>query len=283
MPEPDDGSSPLANITKTNWRRPELSPRSFQQVEQIMPTSTVDRGTGPVSELATDLADLTGFTFPDHTGERRSSDDYLVEEHVDALIVWRNGKVRQEYYGNGQTRRSRHIVFSVTKSFTGLVAELLIAEGKLDETKLVTDYVSELKSSAWEGATLRELLNMEIGIDFTEIYDDPNSSIYQFSYAAGFRPVPAGVRAYPSLYEFLPSLRKKGEHGKDFHYVTANSEVLGWVVEKVTGIGFARSFEQRVYTKIGAERDAFYATDPHGKAIAGGGISVTAPMRCGWR
>jgi CubicO group peptidase (beta-lactamase class C family) len=52
--------------------------------------------------------------------------------------------------------------------------------------------------------------------------------------------------------------------------------VLGWVVEKVTGSGFARSFEQRIYTRIGAERDAFYATDPHGKAIAGGGLSVTA-------
>jgi CubicO group peptidase (beta-lactamase class C family) len=167
-------------------------------------------------------------------------------------------------------------MMSVTKSFTGLVAEMLIAEGKLDETKQVTDYVPELKGSAYDGATLRNLMNMEIGIDFSEIYDDPNSTIFQFSYAAGFRPVPAGVKAFPSLYEFLPSLRKKGEHGKDFHYVTANSEVLGWVIEKVQGIGFAHVFEQKLYQKIGAERDAFYATDPHGKAVSGGGLNITA-------
>jgi len=103
--------------------------------------------------------------------------------------------------------------------------------------------VPELKGSAYDDATLRNLLNMEIGIDFSEIYDDPSSTIYQFSYAAGFRPVPPGIKSFPSLYEFLPSLRKKGEHGQDFHYVTANSEVLGWVIEKVAGTGFAPQFE----------------------------------------
>ena len=71
-------------------------------------------------------------------------------------------------------------------------------------------------------------------------------------------------------------MRKKGEHGKDFHYVTANSEVSGWVIEKVTGTGFAHVFEQKVFGKIGAERDAFYATDPHGKAVSGGGLNITA-------
>ncbi len=272
------GAPPPAaqQVTLENWLTPQFNAWSFQHVESIMPTTTVDRGTGAVSALDAQPYDLGKFEFADHTGKKRNVAQFLSDQHIDALVLWSNGKLRYEVYRNGETARTRHLMMSVTKSFTGLVAELLIAEGKLDETKLVTDYVPELKGSAWEGATLRELLNMEIGIDFTEIYDDPNSSIYQFSYAAGFRPVPAGVRAYPSLYEFLPSLRKKGEHGKDFHYVTANSEVLGWVVEKVTGSGFARSFEQRVYTKIGAERDAFYATDPHGKAIAGGGLSVTA-------
>jgi CubicO group peptidase (beta-lactamase class C family) len=181
-------------------------------------------------------------------------------------------------FRNGMNARSRHIMMSVTKSFTGLVAELLIAQGKLDDAKLVSDYVPELKVSggAYTDATVRHVLNMEVGIDYTEIYDDPTSTVFQFAYAAGFRPVPDGVKALPSLYDFLPSLKKKGEHGKDFHYVTANTEVLGWVVEKVTGRGFARVFEDMVYGKIGAERDAFYVTDPHGKAVSGGGLNITA-------
>lgn len=277
MPETENGSNQPAHITKMNWRRPELTPRSFQQVERIMPTSTVDRGTGPVSELATDLVDLTGFTFRDHTGTTRSLDGYLADEHVDALIVWRNGKVRQEHYGNGQTRRSRHIIFSVTKSFTGLLAEMLIEDGVLDDQRLVSDYLPEFGDGAYADATLRNVLDMEVGIDFTEIYDDPQSDITKFAHAAGMRDAPEGATAYRGLYDYLPTLRKKGEHGVDFHYVTANSEVLGWIVEHATSTPIAQLLGERIYEHIGAERDAFYITDPLGKAVAGGGMCVTAP------
>ena len=268
--------APADQITLENWMAPPYNVWAFQHLEALLPTTTVDRGTKPVSLLDAQPYDLGKFEFADSTGKKRSLAQFLDDMHIDALELWSHGKLRQEIFRNGETARTRHLMMSVTKSFTGLVAEMLIAEGRLDETKLVTDYVPELKGSAYDGATLRNLMNMEIGIDFAEIYDDPSSTIFQFAYAAGFRPVPPGVKAYPSLYEFLPSLRKKGEHGKDFHYVTANSEVLGWVVEKVTGTGFAHVFEQKVFGRIGAERDAFYATDPHGKAVSGGGLNITA-------
>ncbi len=231
-----------------------------------------------MSELPTELADLTGFTFSDHIGTTRTLDGYLADEHIDALIVWRNGKVRQEYYGNGQTRRNRHILFSVTKSFTGLLAEMLIEEGALDDQRLASDYVPELGRSggAYADATVRHILDMEVGIDFSEIYDDPDSDITQFAYAAGMRDAPAGA-TYRGLYDYLPGLRKQGEHGIDFHYVTANSEVLGWIVEQVTSTPIAQLFAERIYGHIGAERDAFYTTDPLGKAVAGGGMCATAP------
>ncbi len=267
---------PADQVTLDNWLEPPYNVWSLQHVDAILPTTTVDRGVGPVSALEVEPYDLSQFEFVDYAGTKRNLSQFLKDQHIDALALWSNGKLRQEVYRNGETARTRHLMMSVTKSFTGLVAELLIAEGKLDETKQVTDYVPELIGSAYDDATLRNLMNMEIGIDFAEIYDDPSSTIFQFAYAAGFRPVPPGVKSFPSLYEFLPSLRKKGRHGEDFHYVTANSEVLGWVIEKVTGTGFAHVFEQKVYGKIGAERDAFYATDPHGKAVSGGGLNITA-------
>ena len=212
------GAPPPADrqVTLANWLTPPNNVWAFQHVEAIVPTTTVDRGAGPVSALDSKPADLTAFEFADYSGKRRNLAQFLDDQHIDALIVWSHGKVRQEIYRNGQTARSRHLMMSVTKSFTGLVAEMLIAEGRLDETKRISEYVPELKGSAYDDATLRNLMNMEIGIDFSEIYDDPSSTIFQFSYAAGFRPVPPGVKAFASLYEFLPSLRKKGEHGQDF-------------------------------------------------------------------
>ncbi len=274
------GAPPPANalVTRDNWMMPPYNVWSFQHLDQLLPSTTVDRGAGPVTEFAAAPIDLTGFEFTDSTGKRRAFAQFLDDQHVDSLELYADGKLRQEVFRNGATPRTRHIMMSVTKSFTGLIAEMLIAEGKLDETKRIVDYVPELNvpGGAYADATIRNLLNMEIGIDYTEVYDDPSSTIFQFAYAAGFQPPPPGTAAFPSLYEFLPSLKKKGEHGRDFHYVTANAEVLGWVIEKISGTGFAQVFEQKLYRKIGAERDAFFVTDPHGKAISGGGLNITS-------
>jgi CubicO group peptidase (beta-lactamase class C family) len=280
-PRPDDvmvGTPPAADrlVTRANARVWPYTTWSFQHLESLSPTTPVDRGDAAVSPLPSELSDLSAFSFADPAGKTRNVGEFLRDQHIDALLVWSDGKLRQEIYRNGASARSRHIMFSVTKSFTGLVAEMLIAEGRLDETQHVSDYLPELQGSAYEDATLRDVLDMEVGVDFSEIYDDPTSSISHFSFAAGLSPAPPGVRAFPSLYEFLPSLRKKGEHGRDFHYVSANSEVLGWVIERITGEGFARTFEKRIYARLGAERDAYYLTDPHGKAIAGGGLGISA-------
>jgi hypothetical protein len=231
-----------------------------------------------VSELPHEPVDLSGFDFADPTGVRRDLDTFLVDQCTDALLVWANGRVCFEAYRNGHGPRSRHLVFSVTKSFTGLLAEMLIHDGRLDDQALVSDLVPELRASgAYGDATVRDVLDMEVGIDFSEVYEDPQSDIRQFAYAAGMRAVPDGVAAPASLYDYLPTLRKQGEHGVDFHYVTANSEVLGWVIERITDTPIAELFADRVYGRIGAERDAFYMTDPMGKAVAGGGMCITAP------
>ncbi|MEN9646805.1 MAG: hypothetical protein RL238_3474 [Actinomycetota bacterium] len=269
----------LPYLTHSNWMRPEVNGRSFQRVDQLMPTSTVDRGSGPVSDLPVDEVDLRGFRFTDQYGTERTFEGYLEDGHVDALLLWQDGALRQAVYRNGQTPRTRHIVFSVTKSFTGLLAEMLVDDGLLDDSRLIPEYVHELDvpGGAYTDATLRNLLDMEIGIDFTEIYDDPQSDIRQFSYAAGMRRLQPALARFDNLYDYLPTMRKKGEHGVDFHYVTSNSEVLGWVIERVTDRPIAEYFAERVYQHIGADRDAFYITDRLGKAVAGGGLCITAP------
>ncbi len=139
------------------------------------------------------LPTSTASSSRDHLGAPRTLDGYLVDEHVDALLLWHDGRLRQEIYRNGQTRRDRHIVFSVTKSFTGLLAEMLIEDGLLDDRRLVSEYIAELGHGAYADATLRHVLDMEVGIDFDEVYDDPDAEIARFAYAAGMRAIPEGV------------------------------------------------------------------------------------------
>ena len=267
---------PAAQVTAANWIDPPYNQWAFQHLESLLPTVTVDRGTGTATPLPTADADLATFTFTDFSGERRDLDRFLSDQHIDALLIWHGGALLAEHYRNGQTPRSRHIMFSVTKSFTGLIAEMLIEDGTLDAARPVTDYVPELAGSAYGDATVRHVLDMEVGVDFTEIYDDPESEIARFAFAAGMRPAPTGFAGPLSLYAYLPTLKKHGEHGQDFHYVTANSEVLGWVLERASGTPFGALFEARLFQPVGPERDAFILADPHGKAVSGGGLAITA-------
>ena len=111
----------------------------------------------------------------------------------------------------------------------------MICEGKLDPERLAGDYVPEFAGSAYFDASVRQLLDMAVGISYTERYDDPASESSQFGYACGFQPAPVEYAQYASLYQYLPSLRKRGEHGGLFHYVTATTEALAWVMERACG------------------------------------------------
>lgn len=267
---------PAAQVTAANWLDAPYHRWAFQHLESLLPTVTVDRGAGEASPLRQGAADLSGFTFADPWGRSRDLPQFLTDQHVDALLIWHDGTLIAEHYRNGQTARTRHIMFSVTKSFTGLLAEMLIEDGRLDANRPVIDYVPELAGSAYGDASLRNVLDMEVGIDFTEVYDDPESEIARFAFAAGMRPPPPGYAGPRHLYGYLPTLKKRGEHGQDFHYVTANSEVLGWVLERATGTPFAALFESSLFQRVGPERDAFFIADPHGKAVSGGGLAITA-------
>ena len=115
-------------------------------------------------------------------------DEALAGTNADGFIALKDGKVLVEKYFNDQLPESRHIMMSVTKSFTGIIAELMIAEGLLDESELIGSIIPELEGSAFADATVRNLLDMEVSMVFDETYDDPASDISRFIYASGLLP-----------------------------------------------------------------------------------------------
>ena len=180
-----------------------------------------------------------------------------------------------ERYFNGQQPHDRHIMFSVTKSLIGTLGEHLVSLGKLDPQALARHYVPELEGSAFGDATVRQLFDMAVGIAYSEVYDDPASESSQYGYACGFQPAPEAYRQFESLYQYLPSLRKRGEHGGFFHYVTATTEALAWVMERAGGEACSTLLEQ-VWSALGCERDGYFMADPWGRGVAGAGFSATA-------
>ncbi|OEC37250.1 CubicO group peptidase, beta-lactamase class C family [Pseudomonas cuatrocienegasensis] len=262
-------------VTWANWMSPPFNKWGFRHLARLRPSITVAAGEGAPSRLPVAAEDLDGFSFESICGLTVRLDEHLLASHCDAFIVLHRGQVKYERYFNGQTPSDRHIMFSVTKSLIGVLAEQLICEGVMNPQLRADHYVPEFAGSAFADATVRQLLDMAVGIAYTERYDDPTSESSQFGYACGFQPAPAAYAKHASLYQYLPSLLKKGEHGGFFHYVTATTEALAWVMERASGKACAQMLAD-VWQQLGCQRDGYFMADPWGRGVAGAGYSATA-------
>jgi CubicO group peptidase (beta-lactamase class C family) len=184
-----------------------------------------------------------------------------------------HGRIVAEHYGEGMRPRTRHLLMSVSKSLTATLAGALIGQHALDPADRVTDYVSELRGTSFEGCTVQHLLDMRAGTNFSEVYEDPASDVRISEQVAGWRPrVAAGLP--PSLYEYIPAL-SGGPHGAQFEYRSILPDLLAWVLERAGGLRFPELFAREVWSKIGAEEDAAVTVDPHGYSYVDGGICAT--------
>jgi CubicO group peptidase (beta-lactamase class C family) len=192
---------------------------------------------------------------------------------TDAVLVLHRGVIVYERYLGVTRQDTPHIAFSVTKSFVGTLAEMLIEEGRLDPAAPMGDLIPELKRSGFADATLRQVMDMTTAIDFSEEYTDPNSGIGAMSNALGLTPRAPGYAGPTDVYAFLPMIGKAGEHGQRFTYRTANTEVLGWLVARTEGKRLDRVLSERIWQPLGMEQDADFLIDSTGMPFAGGGLN----------
>ena len=168
-----------------------------------------------------------------------------------------------------------HIIFSVSKSICGALGGILCDRGLLDPDDRVIDYIPELASSVYAGCTIRHLLDMAVGIAFSEDYEDPRGDVVRYRHAAGWDPLPADQPPV-DLRSFLGQQKPDGQkHGELFHYVSTNTDVLGWVYERACGQPYADITSEYLWMPLGAECDAYITVDANGAMRAAGGICVT--------
>lgn len=264
---------------------------AYSHMREFLPTARVARGNGPVWELPVALRDdLDAVTFAAlDDGRQLTWEQALAANFTDAILVLHKGTIVYERYLGVTRRDTTHIAFSVTKSFVGTIAEMLIAEGRLDPDALIADLVPELAGSGFADATLRQVMDMTTALDFSEIYTDPNSGIGAMSNALGLTPRAPGYSGPEDVYAYLPTIPKAGEHGERFTYRTCNTEVLGWIVARTEGKRFDHVLSERIWQPLGMEQDADFLTDTTGMPFTGGGLNPVLrdmarfgeTMRCG--
>ncbi|MDB4299466.1 beta-lactamase family protein [bacterium] len=250
---------------------------TFSNFRQLMPTVSLWRGPGEVSTLpARPLEDIAAVLFtPMGSDKTMTWQEMLGVTYADAALVLHRGQVVYESYFGVTEAHTPHISFSMTKSYYGTLAAILISEGALNETKRVSDYLPELANSGFADATVREILDMTTAIDYSEDYRDPNAHVFAFARAGGIFPQLDNYEGPEGFYAYVETLGKEGEHGEVFSYRSVNTEVLGWLIARVSGKNAVAVLQERIWSRLGAEQDAYMLVDSLGTGWAAGGLNAT--------
>jgi CubicO group peptidase (beta-lactamase class C family) len=245
-------------------------------IRELLPTKQVNRGIGPPIPLAYAIdngIDAVRFT-PLGSNEQMTWKESLSANYTDGILILHKGRVVYEKYFGCLDEMGKHAAMSMTKSLTGLLAEILVAEKRLDDTAKVAAIIPELSRSAFGSATVRQVMDMTTALDYSEDYADPKADIWAYSAAASPLPKPVGYKGPNGYFEYLQTVKQNGVHGRAFGYKTINTDALGWIVSRVTGRNLAELLSERIWSRMGAEQDAYMTVDSKSTPFAGGGLSA---------
>lgn len=249
---------------------------SLSHMRELVPTVSVRRGANaPLSfgaPSAADAAAVETLMFSDINGRVRRFDEALFDTYTDGIVVLHRGRLVFERYFGALEPHLPHACFSVTKSYAGTLAAVLVHEGVLDDSKLIPYYLPELRGTAWTDATLRQVMDMQTGLDYCEdeVGEQSSSSIYMR--ACRTRPRPVGYDGPQTSCDYLRSVRKEGLHGEVFAYKSVNTQVMAWVMSRVTGRSFAQLLHDRLWRPLDCEENGYLVVDPAGIPSASGGL-----------
>jgi CubicO group peptidase (beta-lactamase class C family) len=268
--------SPQSQVTLANWRAAPFNRWAFQHVREIVPSADIPHDISNALPLPTATMNADNLRISDAQGTAITRDAFLQRANTDALVVLRDGRIVIERYANDMGPRTPHILMSVSKSLLGLLTGILVAQDKVDPEELVTAVVPELIDTAYEGARVRHLLDMRTGVAFDEDYMATSGPIVEYRKSTNWNPLGPG-ESPSDLRSFYQSLRASdGHHGGRFHYISPNTDLLGWVVERASGQRFADLMSDYLWKPMRAESSAYITVDRLGAPRCAGGICATA-------
>ncbi|WP_293857559.1 serine hydrolase [uncultured Alsobacter sp.] len=257
---------PLAadkQVTLRNWLVFPFNRWAFRHVRELFPTGEVARTAETASRLRRGEAlAVDQIRFEAADGKTVTAAEHFRREFIDGFIVLHRGRLVYEGLFSSMQASDRHLWQSMTKSFTGLLAEILIEQGKLDPARTAADYVPDLRGTPWGAATLRHLLDMEVNVE------EPSTR------AAELPP------DFWSKAHFLDALRdsgatQKGPNGTAWFYTNNAPQTVGLVMAKVTGQSWHGLARDLVWAPLRTEASGDIWLDTQGQAAAAGGFSST--------
>lgn len=238
---------------------------NFRNMDRAFEIREVKRS-GPVFDFAQGETMELPETFT-WKGQTFETEPFLERTGTSGLIVIKDDAIYYERYRLGNEPSTRWISWSMAKSITSALFGIGVNQGYIESVMdPVTKYVPELEGSGYEGVPIKHVLQMSSGIRFDEDYGDFNSDINRMG-----RTLALGT----PLIDFISTLENEREPGTYNHYVSMDTQVLGQVLINATGKSLAELTEEWLWSRIGAESDAYWMVDGSGTELAFGGFNAT--------
>jgi CubicO group peptidase (beta-lactamase class C family) len=270
--DPRNPAAPL--IPRAEWDLGPYNRWTFLNVSDMVPTTRVWRGPGPVSPLAEAHLDITRIRFT-RDGREWTIGEFLDETFTDGFLVIHKGRIIAEIYMNGMRPHSLHLSQSVGKSVVGALAGILVHRGLVDPQAPVTQYLPELEATAYRGATVQQVLDMTTGTVFDETYTAPDSHCAWLDAAAGWKERKSADWPETVWQLVLRLTESERPHGRAFRYRSIETDVLAFVLQRVSGKMLADLVSEELWIPLGAGEDASFTVDAAGYALACGGFNAT--------
>lgn len=238
---------------------------NFMHMEDLFDTRTIEKSASP-TQLVKDISytPIRSFSYEDSTIQVPA---FIESTRTTGLLVMRSDTIIFEEYYNGMMESTTHISWSVAKSVVATLLGIAYHDGLIkDLSEPITDYLPQLAASGYNEVKIKDILNMSSGVGFNEDYRDFNSDINRFGRAF----------ALGTSYEsFALSLKNERKPGTYNHYVSIDTQVLGMLLEKVTGKRLSVYLKEKLWDPMGMEHDAQWIIDETGMELALGGLNIS--------
>ncbi len=235
---------------------------TFRRMTEFFPHAVIRRD-GPVVTLASTPRDDVAVTQVQTTIGAMSLDAYVRAGPVNGVVALHHGDVIYERYPR-MNADDLHLTMSVSKVFTSTLVAMLEDRGELNSRNTVEAYLPEVRGSGWEGVSVRDVLDMASGIDCdqtgADVYTNPKTPYYGFEASLGW--LPPTPETVTSTYEYVAKLGRLKEPGQAFDYSSANTFLLAWIAERISGQPYADLLGEEIWSRIGAEGDAVISIVP---------------------
>jgi CubicO group peptidase (beta-lactamase class C family) len=248
--------------------RPDAQVNTFRHIDRLFPSRNVSHGTS-VYPLPAAEKRLTNVHFLS-AGRNYDLFDYLSLNRVSGLLVLKDGKIAQEDYELGNTDKTRWVSWSMVKSISSTLVGAAVQDGyigSIDDP--ITKYLPQLSGSAYEGASIRNVLQMASGVKWDETYPDPKSDRRHM--------LNLQIEQKPgSILNFMASLPRAGATGTIWNYSTGETHLIGALIHAATKRPVAQYLSEKIWSRFGMEADAtWWLESPDGLEVGGSGLSAT--------